>query len=704
MDDAALAAAAQSGDRHAFGELVGRHRAGVQRLCYRVTGSLPDAEDLAHEAFTEAWVKLDRLRDPARFAPWLRTIALNLCRMWHRRARPALPLAAEIAGAPVPSDDHARVLQGLCRVSVPHRVALVLHYWEGLPYEDIARFLDLPVGTVMSRLHRARHSLRDLMEKMNVDDAPAMAPDDDFRREVDAEIDALLALAPSDRTARERLSVVMRRSPGRFATVIAAASTDEKADDLALLIGRVGRPGLQVALGCRLSRDPALRDNARRLLIRFVGHAAKGVGDERTGRLQWRTHYHLLDLLIESAMTDEQRAEIALEWLDAAPNERVAALLLGVLMGYRDAAFPLLLDRFLSSGDDDGRPGDGAIVQALCRSGARFACVLVDVLQNDPIGREERLLHGAEAVARTFAATNAFAGWLDLPVASEERVVTEQRFRLKWAPLLERDRDPEAVVALGDAVARYIDDARPRLRAAAMRVLGILGSVRHLPALEAQARSEDRSVRIAAIRAVADIGVTSSLPLFIDRVAAGERDERRVAAEALGRLRAVEALPVLRDLLQDNDREVQRAAISALGAIGGEVAEGVLREVVRSPDKSLARAASSALFGGVKRGNGGTAPRDWNMADQVRDGANPHAFISLEAAIRAIPEPGQWTEPEFSRLIAQACVDFATTRRYMVEEGLIRRESGVYALTEAGEAMWRVERFIRDSAANGDGL
>src|SRR5277367_4564114 len=89
MEDAELVGAVRRGDRQAYGVLVERYRQSILRLCYRIAGNLPDAEDLAHDAFVEAYLKLEQLRDPCRFAPWLKAVALNLCRAWYRRSRRA---------------------------------------------------------------------------------------------------------------------------------------------------------------------------------------------------------------------------------------------------------------------------------------------------------------------------------------------------------------------------------------------------------------------------------------------------------------------------------------------------------------------------------------------------------------------------------------------------------------------------------------
>src|SRR5215213_4123479 len=115
MDDAELIERVRAGDREAFGPLVARHQGRIYQLCYRVAGNSPDAEDLAHETFVEAYLKLEQLREPAKFGAWLRALALNLCRMWYRRRqREAGALLEEPAQAEPPENSslHQRMLVG----------------------------------------------------------------------------------------------------------------------------------------------------------------------------------------------------------------------------------------------------------------------------------------------------------------------------------------------------------------------------------------------------------------------------------------------------------------------------------------------------------------------------------------------------------------------------------------------------------------
>jgi hypothetical protein len=159
--DSQLVAAARRGDRAAFGSLLDRHERAVRAIARRLLGD-EEAEDVAQEAFLQAYLGLDRLRDPARFGSWLCAIAVNLAKMSLRRRGPKLvPLtgfevADEAFDMPEVSGDVREALEFL----PPHEREAVLLYYAGLSSPEAAQLLGERPGTVRVRIHRARTRLR----------------------------------------------------------------------------------------------------------------------------------------------------------------------------------------------------------------------------------------------------------------------------------------------------------------------------------------------------------------------------------------------------------------------------------------------------------------------------------------------------------------------------------------------------------------
>jgi len=175
-EDSELVAASLAGDHRAFGELVDRHGPRLEALARRLLGDEAEAEDLTQEAVLQAYLGLERLRDPERFASWVYGIALNLAKMRLRSRRDgALPLADPAGGRRVPEglvhepspeelvetrEVWARVQRAVDVLPPEQRRAVLLHYVDGLSCEEIAALLGEPAGTVRVRLHRARARLR----------------------------------------------------------------------------------------------------------------------------------------------------------------------------------------------------------------------------------------------------------------------------------------------------------------------------------------------------------------------------------------------------------------------------------------------------------------------------------------------------------------------------------------------------------------
>jgi RNA polymerase sigma-70 factor (ECF subfamily) len=159
---------ARRGDRTAFGRLLRRHQRRVFALGMRWFRSADDADDLVQETFIRVWRSLERF-DPARpFVPWLMTIAVNRAKTFAARARPEVEAVDERipwdGPSPEENAERARLAQDVAaamdRLPEEQRVVLHLRAVDGLAYREIAEALDIPIGTVMSRLSRAREHLR----------------------------------------------------------------------------------------------------------------------------------------------------------------------------------------------------------------------------------------------------------------------------------------------------------------------------------------------------------------------------------------------------------------------------------------------------------------------------------------------------------------------------------------------------------------
>jgi RNA polymerase sigma-70 factor, ECF subfamily len=167
--DEALLAAHLRGDPGAFGQLVARHERRIYGLCLRILGNREDAEDATQEAFVAALRKASSFRRAAAFSTWLYRIAVNAATDQARR-RGRARLAAidpDDAGLAVaPGGDLGELVAAavtvqtaLAQVAEEFRVAVVLCDLYRLPYADAAQILEVPVGTVKSRVFRGRAAL-----------------------------------------------------------------------------------------------------------------------------------------------------------------------------------------------------------------------------------------------------------------------------------------------------------------------------------------------------------------------------------------------------------------------------------------------------------------------------------------------------------------------------------------------------------------
>lgn len=178
VSDWDLVARARTGDMDAFAALVQRYQTPLVHFCLRMTGSLEDAQDLAQDSFIRVYRYLDRLRPDAKFSTVLfgmgRNLTLNYLRDSSRRGRGATTSLTRddetdqpVVDPAARPDETARLAEiqrlitaALGQISPEHREVLVLREIQGMDYDSIGDIIQCPVGTVKSRIARAREQLR----------------------------------------------------------------------------------------------------------------------------------------------------------------------------------------------------------------------------------------------------------------------------------------------------------------------------------------------------------------------------------------------------------------------------------------------------------------------------------------------------------------------------------------------------------------
>ena len=163
--DRELVERARGGDGSAFAELVRRHERRAYNVAYRMLGSAEDARDATQDAFLSCFRLLHSFRGEAAFTTWLHRIVVNACYdVLRKRTRDPLPVE-ELPEPRAASDEADRsasaldVQRALAALPPDYRAVLVLHDIQGFAYEEIASVLEVPLGTVKSRLHRGRVAL-----------------------------------------------------------------------------------------------------------------------------------------------------------------------------------------------------------------------------------------------------------------------------------------------------------------------------------------------------------------------------------------------------------------------------------------------------------------------------------------------------------------------------------------------------------------
>ncbi len=177
--EALLIAKAQKGDRDAFGELVRRHHPGVVNVVYRMCGDVELAEDAAQDAFIQAWLHLPSFRPGTSLRNWIYRIAVNAALDVLRREPKTPPVDLETLSIPdsfagpetvLLEKERALIVQrAILSLTEANRSVLTLREYGRLSYQEIAATLNIPLGTVMSRLNYARDRLKEVLAPQLID-------------------------------------------------------------------------------------------------------------------------------------------------------------------------------------------------------------------------------------------------------------------------------------------------------------------------------------------------------------------------------------------------------------------------------------------------------------------------------------------------------------------------------------------------------
>jgi uncharacterized protein len=275
-DDAALVARTLAGDREAFSPLLLRYYPSVLRLCRRLLGPSPAAQDVAQEAALQSFLGLAQLHEPDRFGAWLHAIAANLARMALRRRRllsldaltDGAPLAALWSAVPTPEEVHAArevhdaIVAALGELSSVNREVAIGFYLEGYSYAELAELLGVPVSTVKGRLFKGRRLLRQALAPVARE---VLKPDRRRRKELAMETPELVEVAIDS----------IRRHPDNEHRVVVLRVDQDRI--LPIWIGPFEADAITMILEDRQPERPMTHDLTVRLLATLAAQVQRVV-------------------------------------------------------------------------------------------------------------------------------------------------------------------------------------------------------------------------------------------------------------------------------------------------------------------------------------------------------------------------------------------------------------------------------------------
>ncbi len=186
MNDEEIVQRVRAGDTEAYALLVQRYREAIYGLAYHYLKNAEDAQDVTQQAFVHAFQRLEQLRDPAKFGPWLRQVVVNQYRMCQRQRRPISieEVHPATCGHLERTETRLVVEQALACLSDASRLTLTLFYLHSLSLAEIAALLAVPITTVKSRLRNTRARLRQELWEMAEEILTPEPLPEDFARQV----------------------------------------------------------------------------------------------------------------------------------------------------------------------------------------------------------------------------------------------------------------------------------------------------------------------------------------------------------------------------------------------------------------------------------------------------------------------------------------------------------------------------------------
>lgn len=338
------------GDGNAFSLLVEKYQNAVYGLCYHMVGNFADAQDLTQETFVRAYLELVKVREPSRFASWLYSITINVCKMWLRDRKGAdnLPLESviqteeEFADGNSPAEyaeaEELRlsITKAIASLSEKNRLAITLYYIDGLSYGEIGDFLSVSPSAVKSRLHRARKELREELITMVEDKFDKHKLPEDFSGKVVQEVEvSMVKLKEEDESDDEKPMTPI---------VILQSKTNER-QMLPIWIGVFEASAIIMALEKQQTQRPMTHDLMANMLKEFGMEVVKVVVTD------------LLENTLYARITVKRDSK--LKEIDARPSDSIALAL-------RTGA-PIFVAKSVwseSSIETEGDPVEGQWVEA----------------------------------------------------------------------------------------------------------------------------------------------------------------------------------------------------------------------------------------------------------------------------------------------------------------------------------------------------